>query len=130
MQTSADISAMTMLPDPPVFFYCLRLSCIAAQPTRALRACDCNVEADFRSIYGLDLKTERLRWHPDRFAKCPEEYKEEFMRKGNEVLEVLNRMYEQSRWAWGKSDRCEYRIQDHAERQVPCTRSMGGIFVY
>ena len=45
----------------------------------------------------VQSKTERLRWHPDRFAACKEEYKERFQAMAGEVFKVINKMFEEDR---------------------------------
>lgn len=68
---------------------CGEVSCEAKE--RALQACECNIKTAFETIQDLELKTERLRWHPDKFTKasCGENAEE----KAKEVFVVLDAMY-------------------------------------
>lgn len=55
------------------------------------------VAALFRSMPGLNLKKERLRWHPDRFSACTPVKVQEYKRLAQEVFVVLDQMYSESK---------------------------------
>jgi hypothetical protein len=90
-----DRAAMTAFPDPPAS-NCGRARCALERPLRVLEACECNVAAALRldPEYPESLKTERVRWHPDKFGVCPEENMELFKKKATEIFVVANRLYE------------------------------------
>lgn len=89
-----DYSTMQTFPQPPVR-RCVNATCVNV--ARNLSACSHSVEAAFRELPGLDVKKERLRWHPDRFSSCPEENREAFQKMAQEVFVVLDEMHRRRR---------------------------------
>lgn len=91
----SDRSTMTSFPDPP-YFSCANRGCGITRNQRALRACQCNIEAALQKDpeYPESLKAERLRWHPDKFSACPEEHRLVFQAKAKEIFIVANHLYE------------------------------------
>lgn len=85
----ADYANMTAFPEPPALGVCRRAGC--AQGERTLKACACQVERAF-SLAKVDLKTERLRWHSDKFGRHI--HRDQMMAKATEVFQVVNRMFE------------------------------------
>lgn len=83
----ADYSSMAVFPAPPVA-PCTRLEC-RTQP-RLLEACQCNIRAAFARMEVQRM--ERSRWHPDKFARCPEGKREGFQRMAGEVFVVVDAM--------------------------------------
>lgn len=86
----ADLPNMHTCPSPPASA-CFKLSCLKEK--RSLHACSWNIRSAFLHTSGLDLKTERLMWHPDRFSVCPEEHREAFKRMAQEVIVVVDAMW-------------------------------------
>ena len=99
----ADYSKMKSFPAPPApRFTCTKPVCIRGKGARALELCACDVEKAFKMLQStstsgappkLVLSKERLKWHPDRFSKCPEELRADFQKKAKEVFVVVDRMY-------------------------------------
>ena len=89
----ADLPNMVTFPEPPTRGSCGVATCLAVKNGRLLACCDCDIVAAFAAV-PTSLKTERVRWHPDRFAVCKEEHKERFQQMASEVFKVVNRMYE------------------------------------
>lgn len=87
----ANYSTMQTFPQPPVR-RCLNTSC--TNVTRSLRACIHSIEDAFWRIPNLNIKKERLRWHPDRFSSCPEQHRELFQKMAQEVFVVLEERYQ------------------------------------
>ena len=85
----ADYASMSVFTKPPALGFCEKASC--SQGERKLEACECQIEQAFRKAKVV-LKTERLRWHPDRFSKHPE-----MVAKAEAVFKVANRMYEKEK---------------------------------
>lgn len=92
----ANYSAMTSFPSPPSIGGCVKDSCVAKAADRILVSCDCQIEAAFDNAE-VNLKVERLGWHPDKFAGCTEEKREEWGRMAGEVFRVVNGMFEVAR---------------------------------
>ncbi|KAK4570368.1 hypothetical protein LTR86_002448 [Recurvomyces mirabilis] len=85
----ADYGSILVFPDPPSE-PCGNVSCAATAPTRALRACRCNI---MRVFFGIsDLKKVRRSWHPDRFSAEKPEVREEYKKKAGEIFVVLSEM--------------------------------------
>jgi hypothetical protein len=76
-------------PDPPSF-KCERVSCVAQAKSRSLKVCGHSIRMAFQNVYPkIDVKKERLRWHPD---KVPDH-----QGKAREVFCVLQELYENDR---------------------------------
>jgi hypothetical protein len=64
----------------------------------SLRACRHDVEKLLRAsgLYSYEwLRTERLRWHPDRFGRlCDEEWREEGRRLAEEMWKIIDALME------------------------------------
>ena len=96
---------MTTFPAPPAIGVCLsKISCAAKASDRKLVACDCQVEAAFANLdigskfeQAEYLKTERTRWHPDKFSACCEGEREGWVKMAGEVFKVVNGMYEKKK---------------------------------
>lgn len=86
-----DYANIQIFPSPPAGpAPCPKPTCAAKE--RELDVCDCQIQRVF-AVLGADLKAERRAWHPDRFAACTEEKRQEFMAKAKEVFQVVDRMY-------------------------------------
>ena len=86
----ADISALNAFPKPPAW-PCGNLTCARTKRSRALEACACNIRFLFER--GTDLKNWRLRFHPDRFSKVPQDVREGIQQMAKEVFVVVDDMY-------------------------------------
>lgn len=86
----ADYSKMDKFPAPPARA-CGSKSCMATKSSRVLKACPCNIAAAFEAFSDIKVKVERVRWHPDKFSKRPEEHREVFQKMASEVFVILNR---------------------------------------
>ncbi|CAK1363403.1 uncharacterized protein RHO25_006402 [Cercospora beticola] len=92
----ANYSAMQTFPAPPAA-PCGKPECHLTRELRTLEACKCNVQACIRRaglVSKAQLKSERLKWHPDRFAACPEGVREQFAKMGREVFVVVDGMFQ------------------------------------
>jgi hypothetical protein len=87
---SIDYENLTVFPDPPSE-PCGKQACINDRKDRALAACVCNIRTTF-SDRGINIKAERLRWHPDRFARCPASVRSTSQKKAQEVFVALSTM--------------------------------------
>ena len=79
--------AMIRFPDPP------SLPCSSkCLPNPPLKACPCTIERLYRAS-GADictkLREEKIRWHPDRFARCPEPSRKEITEKAQELFKIV-----------------------------------------
>lgn len=80
-------------PLPPAWGRCAKAACTTiggggwGEPV-----CKCQVQYAFYQS-GVKLKTERLRWHPDRFSVCSKEVGA----MAEEVFKIVNEMYEKQR---------------------------------
>ncbi len=94
----SDRGNMTSFPDPP-YSSCGLVGCAARRNQRALKACQCNIAEALRRDpeYPESLKSERLRWHPDKFSVCLEEHRLIFQAKAKEIFVVANHLYERDR---------------------------------
>lgn len=82
-------------PAPPVSFICRNAAC--AGHGHLLDACSCNIRAAINSLPGLNLKKERVKWHPDRFAGVNEEKREMWQNMANEMFVAIGNMVEGTR---------------------------------
>jgi hypothetical protein len=91
----SDRWTMMSFPGPP-YFSCENKACVVTRKQRALKACQCNITDAFQRDpeYPESLKAERLRWHPDKFSVCLEEYRLVFQAKAEEIFVVANHLYE------------------------------------
>lgn len=89
-----DLSTMSDFPTFPSSS-CAKLTCSSSAKNRKLEACGCDIEAAFRTTIGFpaSLKTERIRWHPDKFARCPEDLRGDFIAMACEVFVVIERLH-------------------------------------
>ncbi|KAK4547654.1 hypothetical protein LTR36_000611 [Oleoguttula mirabilis] len=76
-------------PQPPAE-PCTNESC-ASENGCALKACKCNLRKIFSGP--RSLKQDRLKFHPDRFASCPEDVRDEIQQKAKEVFVVVDAMF-------------------------------------
>ena len=92
MNAFTDYATMQTFPAPPAS-PCTKVEC-RTQP-RLLKACPCNIRAAFER---MELqRMERSRWHPDKFARCPQENREVFQKMAEEVFVVLDGMHQEAR---------------------------------
>ena len=89
-----DYGAIDSFPGPPSISHCLSSSCRGQE--RVLEACSCQIEHALK-VPRVDLKAERGKWHPDRFASCKEEKRDEFQMMAKEVFQVVQKMYLETR---------------------------------
>lgn len=73
----SDYSAIRIFPEPPRTGKCSKLDCLTGQGHRQLKVCPCDIEAAF-TLLQIPLKAAHFAWHPDRWSKCPAEYRESF----------------------------------------------------
>ena len=85
----ADHAGMVSFPEPPATGECGNKACV--QDGRLLKACGCQIARAFFET-GVDLKKDRLRWHPDKFNWHAE--RDEMVAKADAVSKVVNRLYE------------------------------------
>lgn len=88
----ADYSNLRRFPSPPAW-PCNNAACAANKSKRALRACECNIAHAFRSR-GDDLKAYRIKLHPDKFSRCPDDVRESFQRMVSEIFIVVDAMWQ------------------------------------
>ena len=78
---------MTRFPDPPSW------SCSSeCLPNPPLKACPCTIERLYRasgSSLWTTLEKEKTKWHPDRFARCPEVSRKEVTEKAQELFKII-----------------------------------------
>lgn len=86
-----EYSVLVTFPTPPAF-YCGKLGC--QRQRRHLKACNCNIKAAFAGLTPASLKRLRLYYHPDRFARCPEEVRVGFQKKAQEIFVALSELLE------------------------------------
>ncbi|KAK5125812.1 hypothetical protein LTR85_012088 [Meristemomyces frigidus] len=91
----ADYTAIRTFPEPEPWVPCASLACRREEKTRALLACPCVIKTIFGGLDKGQLKTERTRWHPDKWAKCEESLRAAFQAKGQEMFVISDRMYQQ-----------------------------------
>ena len=94
----ADHAEMTSFPSPPSIGGCYSDGCVAKSHDRISVSYDCQIEVAFDNA-DVNLKLERLRWHPDKFSACKEEMRDEWVKGAGEVFRVVNGMYEASKSA-------------------------------
>lgn len=85
----------TNFPAPPVSFMCRNAACAGDGPL--FDACSCNIRAAINSLPGLNLKKERVKWHPDRFAGVDEKKREVWQKMANEMFVAIGNMIEGTR---------------------------------
>jgi hypothetical protein len=85
-----DYANLQVFPAPPAEL-CGRVECARSANDRALEACPCNIRTVFTRD-AIKIKTERLRWHPDKFAQCPEVLRATFQKKAQEIFVALSNM--------------------------------------
>lgn len=89
-----DYSKLQQFPIPPALS-CGKPDCNATISNRPFAACECNIRISFGMIPDLNLKRERLRWHPDKFNACTTNLQENFKKMASEVFIVLDKMYKE-----------------------------------
>ena len=87
-------ASMREFPQPPSWD-CGNVSCRAERPSRALHACKCNLTALFREC--PSLKAERVKFHPDKFSRCPADVKQEIQKAAAEVFVIVDQLLQQQR---------------------------------
>jgi type II secretory pathway component PulM len=79
---------MTRFPDPP-FWPCT----FRCQPNGGLKACPHSIKRLFQAS-GADLKgfleKERVKWHPDKFERCPGASREHLKAKAEELFKLIH----------------------------------------
>ncbi|KAI5360585.1 hypothetical protein Slin14017_G087600 [Septoria linicola] len=93
-QCFQDYASMTVFPDPSGFdpvvvTPCSKRQCLEEQ--RALLACQCQVRVAFEGLE-INPRREMIRWHPDKFSRCPAEKRALFQAMATEVFQVLSAM--------------------------------------
>lgn len=83
----ANYSTMECFPYPP------RSAC-TKQCAKQWKECNCYILAAVQAIPNLNLRKERVRWHPDRFEQCRDDKKEEFKSAAEKIFVVLSDMIE------------------------------------
>ena len=78
---------MTRFPEPP-FWPCSS----GCQPNGVLKACPHSIKRLFQAsgvdLHGL-LEKERLKWHPDKFERCPDSSREQLKAKAEEMFKIV-----------------------------------------
>ncbi|KAK4631287.1 hypothetical protein CLAFUW4_02616 [Fulvia fulva] len=82
--------ALRAFPVPPIRRPCMKQAC--RKETRALAVCKCQIQHAFHRVPDLNLKKERIAWHPDKFAACLQR-KDEFQGMAKEIFVVVDEMY-------------------------------------
>jgi hypothetical protein len=85
---------MQKFPVPPARS-CGKMDCEAQKGHRALAACDHGIKNCLIMVKDINLKMERRRWHPDRFAVCPAAKREEFAKMAKEVFCVVEELWKE-----------------------------------
>lgn len=106
-----DPTTVTTFPEPPHF-----LCAPAAEkcPRAALGLCVCCIEDLFRSSSERmeELKTLRLKFHPDKFARCPEDVREQVQAEAAEVFKIVDRLWreqeERRKQEWNRENERRY----------------------
>jgi len=93
-------SVMTEILTPPSTI-CFETSCVASRKDRNLNACPHTVRTLMKNaLYGVAgelraetyikvLKTERLRWHPDKFGTVDPKHKQKVVAQATELFQHL-----------------------------------------
>ncbi|KAK3679324.1 hypothetical protein LTR78_000885 [Recurvomyces mirabilis] len=84
-----DRSTLKAFPEPPSES-CEELACRTSAADRKLEACSCNIKKVFSGV--KNIKAMRNRFHPDKFARCPEEIREVMQKMAEEIFVVLSGM--------------------------------------
>jgi hypothetical protein len=90
---------MPGFPAPPAYASCPKPQCGETEG----RACACAIREAFvqaraDGLITAGLGKERLRWHPDRFAKVADgEKREAYVKAATEVFVVLDGMFKAER---------------------------------
>lgn len=94
LERTRNLNAATLLsfPTPPAW-PCACPECQVTAADRALQACRCNTRAIFQSFGQPELKAERTRWHPDKFAASSAEVREVFQKMAGEIFVIVDEMY-------------------------------------
>lgn len=89
-----DKTNMRTFPKPPSE-PCSNMACALEKKDRALKACTCNLRKIFGSRSSTrDLKQDRVRFHPDKFASTPEVARDAILKRAKEVFVVVDAMYQ------------------------------------
>ena len=89
----ADYASIRVFPQPPMHL-CNKEDCPSRHAkARALNVCDCAVREAFKGMSRSALGMERVRWHPDKFARVSIELRDEFQKMAGEIFVVVNDMY-------------------------------------
>ncbi|KAK3063990.1 hypothetical protein LTS18_011117 [Coniosporium uncinatum] len=100
----ANPESMDFFPEPPPMIECRKAHPSCRDEERLLKCCPCDVKSLFELGYresgiGVEkkqwLKVERRKWHPDRFSRCGEAVREEYVGKATEMFQVLGWCVEQ-----------------------------------
>ncbi|EME43801.1 hypothetical protein DOTSEDRAFT_23926 [Dothistroma septosporum NZE10] len=83
----ADYASLEAFPIPPANSFCTNQAC--QQDGHVLPLCKCQVRHTLSQVSNLNLKQERLSWHPDRFAVCAENMKVEFQSMATEIFVIV-----------------------------------------
>jgi hypothetical protein len=78
---------MTRFPDPP--FWLCSFGC---RPVGVLQACPHSVTRLYQAAGVQSIKQlmkERLRWHPDKFERCPESARDQLKTKATEMFQII-----------------------------------------
>lgn len=93
----SDYTALHVFPAPPAR-PCMKNECPSkTQQGRTLTVCDCVFKEAFSGLSKQELKMERVRWHPDKFARCPEQHRELFQKMAQEIFVVVDNMYQKAK---------------------------------
>lgn len=90
----ADYTTIRRFPEPHPKAPCTLLACGRTAKSRALLACPCLIKAIYGGLDKAELKTARLQYHPDKFARCDEGLRAGFQKKAQEMFIVLDGMYQ------------------------------------
>ena len=106
----ANPSNLTAFPKPPYFLCEVRGD---KCPRAALGLCECCIHDLFASDGRMDdLKSLRLKFHPDKFSRCAEEVRERVQGEAAEMFKVVDAMWrreeERKKEEWKRENERRY----------------------
>lgn len=107
----ADPSTVTRFPQPPPFLCAAHAD---ACPKVALGLCACCIESLFTSSSARmeELKTLRLKFHPDKFSRCDEQVRQKVQAEASEVFKIADALWrsvvEREKEEWKRENERRY----------------------
>ncbi|KAF2723030.1 hypothetical protein K431DRAFT_301976 [Polychaeton citri CBS 116435] len=87
-------AALSSFPMPPAQ-PCSKETCIRDGSSSDKVTCECNVR-DALDTAKVNLRKERTQWHPDKFSRCREDFRDEFQSKAHMIFTIINTMMEET----------------------------------